>query len=313
MATELSSQSALAAARGADAEKILIIDDDPPLVAALSQRLRQQGFAVVEAASGAQGRVTAHRDHPDLIVMDLRLPDTDGFTLCQELADAADTCGTPVILLSGMTRPDIIRRARCRLPILRSQALRSRRFNHIDPPLDRRIALRALLPPGQLQSAPPDLSELVRFCYDARVKRSIVPIAVDYGLRTFFLYRRRAWERRNREKGDAKLAARSAACARAFVIARDSFPGFFICLCWPGVSASLSRPCVSSSGRDIAAAARVRIKRPARRTPWTARLRDERVRRRHFCLSPRAAVSLLVPSSVLDLKVLDVPRISPFP
>jgi DNA-binding response OmpR family regulator len=112
MATQLSSQSAPAAARGNDAEKILIIDDDPPLVAALSQRLRQQGFAVVEAASGAQGRVTAHRDHPDLIVMDLRLPDTDGFTLCQELADAADTCGTPVILLSGMTRPDIIRRAR---------------------------------------------------------------------------------------------------------------------------------------------------------------------------------------------------------
>lgn len=36
MATELSSQSALAAAHGADAEKILIIDDDPPLVAALS-------------------------------------------------------------------------------------------------------------------------------------------------------------------------------------------------------------------------------------------------------------------------------------
>lgn len=92
-------------------DTILIVDDDPQIVEGLSARLTQLGFGVLHAGSGREGRETAHRDHPDLIVLDLRLPDTDGFTVCQELADAPDTCTTPVILLSGMSRPDIIRRS----------------------------------------------------------------------------------------------------------------------------------------------------------------------------------------------------------
>jgi DNA-binding response OmpR family regulator len=100
----------LSTAGGNRQDRILIIDDDPHLVASLSHRLRQQGFAVLSAETGAQGCETAHRDHPDLIILDLRLPDTDGLSVCQQLAGAADTSSTPVILLSGMARPDIIRR-----------------------------------------------------------------------------------------------------------------------------------------------------------------------------------------------------------
>jgi CheY-like chemotaxis protein len=44
--------------------------------------------------------------------MDLRLPDADGLDLCQQLDESPSTCGIPVIVLSGMERPDIIRRAR---------------------------------------------------------------------------------------------------------------------------------------------------------------------------------------------------------
>jgi CheY-like chemotaxis protein len=47
-----------------------------------------------------------------LILLDLRLPDADGFSVCQELADSSETCAIPVIILSGMERPDIIRRSR---------------------------------------------------------------------------------------------------------------------------------------------------------------------------------------------------------
>ncbi len=95
-----------------EADRILIIDDEVAIVSALSMQLRQQGFTVSLAGTGSQGRTAAHRDRPDLIILDLRLPDIDGFSLCQELADAPDTCSTPVILLSGMVRPDIIRRSR---------------------------------------------------------------------------------------------------------------------------------------------------------------------------------------------------------
>jgi twitching motility two-component system response regulator PilH len=49
---------------------------------------------------------------PSLVLLDLRLPDADGFNVCQELADASETCTIPVIILSGMERPDIIRRSR---------------------------------------------------------------------------------------------------------------------------------------------------------------------------------------------------------
>ncbi len=95
-----------------EAERILIIDDEPAIVSALSSQLQQQGFLVSLAGTGSQGRTAAHRDRPQLIILDLRLPDIDGFTLCQELADDPDTCGTPVILLSVLVRPDIIRRSR---------------------------------------------------------------------------------------------------------------------------------------------------------------------------------------------------------
>ena len=46
------------------------------------------------------------------MLLDLQLPDQSGLDVCQELADGPETAGTPVIVLSGMSRPDIIRRSR---------------------------------------------------------------------------------------------------------------------------------------------------------------------------------------------------------
>jgi CheY-like chemotaxis protein len=51
-------------------------------------------------------------DRPSLIVLDLRLPDTDGFSVCSQLVDDPATSEIPVIILSGMERPDIIRQSR---------------------------------------------------------------------------------------------------------------------------------------------------------------------------------------------------------
>ena len=93
-------------------EMVLVVDDDEALADVLSRRLAQQGFDTKTADSGRQGLAVARSDHPDLIVLDLRLPDTDGFTICEELADSIETCNIPIIILSGMARPDIIRRSR---------------------------------------------------------------------------------------------------------------------------------------------------------------------------------------------------------
>ncbi|MEQ8787905.1 MAG: response regulator [Pirellulaceae bacterium] len=91
---------------------ILIVDDDQDQVTVLDQRLRGQGYDTLLAHTGGSGAEIARKQRPSLVVLDVRLPDTDGFSVCARLADAPETCAIPVILLSGMERPDIIRRAR---------------------------------------------------------------------------------------------------------------------------------------------------------------------------------------------------------
>ncbi len=93
-------------------DSILIVDDDDALADVLSRRLKQQGFDAITADSGKTGLAKARSDRPTLIVLDLRLPDTDGFAICEQLADAPSTCSIPVIILSGMEQPDILRRCR---------------------------------------------------------------------------------------------------------------------------------------------------------------------------------------------------------
>ena len=91
---------------------ILIIEDDASQSLALAHRLEKQGFATAAVSDGQAGIDVARRDRPDLIVLDLCLPDVDGFQVCEELGDGSDTCGIPIIMLSAMERPDIIRRSR---------------------------------------------------------------------------------------------------------------------------------------------------------------------------------------------------------
>ncbi len=93
-------------------QEILVIDDDQVASGLLSRNLKRQGFRTRRAASGREGLTIARSRHPDLILLDLRLPDMDGFDLCEQLSDAYETCGIPIIVLTSMDRPDIVRRSR---------------------------------------------------------------------------------------------------------------------------------------------------------------------------------------------------------
>ncbi|HET6879582.1 MAG TPA: response regulator [Pirellulales bacterium] len=112
MHAELLEQPRPRTVRRPELQTILLIDDDEAMVDVLGQRLRRQGYETLVAANGDEGLSLARRHVPTLIVLDLRLPDADGFHVCQELADSTETCTIPVIILSGMERPDIIRRSR---------------------------------------------------------------------------------------------------------------------------------------------------------------------------------------------------------
>ncbi len=98
--------------RSPPAAKVLIIDDDEAMVDVLSHRLSHQGFTPITADTGRAGLAKARKERPSLILLDLRLPDTDGLTICEELAESDQTWDIPVIIVSGMERPDIIRRCR---------------------------------------------------------------------------------------------------------------------------------------------------------------------------------------------------------
>ncbi len=91
---------------------ILIVEDDESAAEVLAIRLERQGYQSLWTRSGQRGVELARSERPGLVLLDIRLPDADGFEACQQLDDDPDTCGIPVIILSGMERPDIIRRAR---------------------------------------------------------------------------------------------------------------------------------------------------------------------------------------------------------
>ncbi len=91
---------------------VLIIDDDDTLSDVLSHRLKQQGFQTVAAYSATSGLTKAKAELPSAIILDLCLPDADGLTVCEQLADSPETCASPIIILSGRDEPGLVRRCR---------------------------------------------------------------------------------------------------------------------------------------------------------------------------------------------------------
>lgn len=82
--------------------KILCIDDDPDLLGINSSILRFAGHEVFEAATGTAGLDVAKQEHPDLILLDVILPDISGIDLCRQIKTNPDLLGTYVILISGI-------------------------------------------------------------------------------------------------------------------------------------------------------------------------------------------------------------------
>jgi DNA-binding response OmpR family regulator len=66
-------------------KKILIIEDEPHIVLGLTDALEFEGFAVVSAAKGKEGALLARQEKPDAVLLDLMLPDTNGFKVCEDL------------------------------------------------------------------------------------------------------------------------------------------------------------------------------------------------------------------------------------
>ena len=86
---------------GKAALTILVVDDEPPTVEFLSDLLRHQGYAVLAAYGGQQGIELAVEKLPDIIVLDLMMPEVTGFDVVRRLHEDAATRDIPIIIFSA--------------------------------------------------------------------------------------------------------------------------------------------------------------------------------------------------------------------
>ena len=84
------------------AKKILIADDEPGVVKILAMRLRANGYQVIAAYDGAETAELAHREKPDLIILDIKMPGIDGYTVFEDLKASANTMSIPIIFFSAL-------------------------------------------------------------------------------------------------------------------------------------------------------------------------------------------------------------------
>ena len=82
-------------------KRILVVDDEVELIKAIQIRLEQAGYEALFAYDGQQGLEKAHKEKPDLIILDLMLPKMDGYKVCALLKKDTKYTKIPIIMLTA--------------------------------------------------------------------------------------------------------------------------------------------------------------------------------------------------------------------
>lgn len=106
-------------------KKILIVDDEPDIVRTVRYALEDEGYEVYSAGSGEEGLRKLEEVKPDLILLDLLLPDQNGFQVAQKIKSMDEYKGTPIIAISCKTDQ-----------IDKRVAVKSGVMEYIDKPID---------------------------------------------------------------------------------------------------------------------------------------------------------------------------------
>jgi len=86
--------------------KILIVDDEKDISYLTKRMLEQEGYRVMLAESGSEGIKKAVEDKPDAILLDIRLPDANGWDVCRELKELKETRNIPIAMFSVKTKKE---------------------------------------------------------------------------------------------------------------------------------------------------------------------------------------------------------------
>ena len=84
------------------AKKILIVDDDSDFVEAITMILRSKKFEVAAAYNGNEGIAKVKSERPDLVVLDVMMPEKDGYSVCKELKSDPRWSHIPILLLTAV-------------------------------------------------------------------------------------------------------------------------------------------------------------------------------------------------------------------
>ena len=91
--------------------KVLVVDDDPEIVTFLSTLLELEGIESCVATSAAAALEQLQQGPPDLVLLDIAMPDRDGIDLCKELKSDPRTAEVPVFVVSACPGKDVVERA----------------------------------------------------------------------------------------------------------------------------------------------------------------------------------------------------------
>ena len=84
-------------------KKILVVDDEPNVVAYLETLLQDNGYDTVSAANGLEGMERVRGEKPDLITLDISMPEESGIRFYRDIKADPDLAGIPIVIVTGVT------------------------------------------------------------------------------------------------------------------------------------------------------------------------------------------------------------------
>ena len=86
-------------------KRILVIDDDRECIEFVENVLTRKGFDVIAALDGQEGLTKAISDRPDLIILDVVMPEQDGWVTCEKIRSTTEIANVPIIYLTSVDSP----------------------------------------------------------------------------------------------------------------------------------------------------------------------------------------------------------------
>ncbi|MBI4321870.1 MAG: response regulator [Chloroflexi bacterium] len=90
---------------------VLVVDDELPVRSLIRRALEMGTYAVLEARDGEEGLEIARERHPDLVLLDIRMPKLDGHEVCRRLKADPSTAHVEVVMVSGNSDPESVQRS----------------------------------------------------------------------------------------------------------------------------------------------------------------------------------------------------------